>query len=212
MTSSHASQQLLTAGRALDTATDAVVAIHGRGGSANDILGLAEATRRTELAWLSPQAGQGSWYPQRFTAPLASNEPWLTSALDRIDAAVRAIEAAGISANRIALVGFSQGACLAAEYAARNARRWGALGVLSGGLIGPPGSAFQYPGDLDGTPVLLGCSDSDAHIPLERVHETADALEGLGATVDKRIYPGMGHTINDDELVWLRRALDTMAA
>lgn len=207
----HAHEFTSTAGPALDTAKAAVVAIHGRGSRADDILGLAEATGRTDLAWLAPQADQGSWYPQRFTAPLAANEPWLNSALQQIAAAERAIAAAGIPADRIALVGFSQGACLAAEYAARNARRWGAVGVLSGGLIGPPGLAFEYPGDLAGTPVLLGCSDRDSHIPIERVHETADALERLGGSVDKRIYPGMGHTINDDELAWLRQTLELLA-
>lgn len=212
MAEGHATRAPLTAGIDLDEAEAAVVAVHGRGGSATDLLGLAEATQCTDLAWLAPQTAGGSWYPQRFTAPLSANEPWLTTALDQIDAAVRAIEAAGIAGDRIVLVGFSQGACLAAEYAARNARRWGAVGVLSGGLIGPAGSVFEYPGDLHGTPVLLGCSDADPHIPLERVHETAAALERLGADVDKRIYPGMGHTVNDDELRWLGRTLHGIRA
>jgi predicted esterase len=205
-------QTPLTAGARLDEAKAAVIALHGRGGSAADILGLVEATHRAELAWLAPQAAGGSWYPQRFTAPLAANEPWLSAALNQLDSAVRSIEAAGITRDRIALVGFSQGACLAVEYAARNARRYGALGVLSGGLIGPAGSTFQYPGDLAGTPVLLGCNNADPHIPLQRIHETADAFEGLGARVDKRIYPGMGHTINDDELVWFSQTLQELSA
>ncbi|MDZ7748697.1 MAG: dienelactone hydrolase family protein [Halofilum sp. (in: g-proteobacteria)] len=138
-------------------------------------------------------------------------EPWLSSALGRITTLVAEIEAAGIPAERTALVGFSQGACLATELAARNARRWGAVAALSGGLIGPPGTVFEYPGSLDGTPVLLGCSDVDAHIPLARVHETAAALRALNAEVDERIYPDMGHTVNDDEIERLRAMLAPLA-
>lgn len=207
MNDPHAHQPLRTAGTPLTSAKAAAVLIHGRGADAASMLTLAEAIGVPGLAWLAPQAAGGAWYPQRFTAPIDANEPWLSSALARIDMVVGQIESAGITAGRIALIGFSQGGCLTIEYAARSARRWGAVGVLSGGLIGPPGTLFDYPGDLDGTPVLLGCSDVDPHIPIARVHETASALQALGAQVDKRIYPSMAHIVNDDEIVWLREML-----
>lgn len=207
MTNSHANQPLQTAGAPLASARAAAVLIHGRGADAPSILRLAAAIDAPEIAWLAPQAANNTWYPQRFLAPFADNEPYMSSALNRIATLVGEIEAAGIPDERIALIGFSQGACLATEYAARNARRWGAIGGLSGGLIGPPGTTFEYPGSLDGTPVLLGCSDVDRHIPVERVHETRDALQTLGAEVDERIYPGMDHTVNDDEIAWLQQAL-----
>lgn len=212
MNDPHMNQPLRTTGPSLTAAKAAVVAVHGRGGDAAGILGLAKAVDLPELAWLAPQAATGSWYPQRFIAPLDENEPWLSSALNRLASTVAEIEAVGIPSDRIALVGFSQGACLASEYTARNARRWGAVGVLSGGLIGPPGTTFQYPGSLDGTPVLLGCSDVDPHIPVERVHETAQALQALDARVDERIYPGMEHTVNDDEIAWLKETLQRLAS
>lgn len=212
MNDPHMNQPLRTTGPSLAAAKAAVVAVHGRGGDAAGILGLAKAVDLPELAWLAPQAATGSWYPQRFIAPLDENEPWLSSALNRLASTVAEIEAVGIPSDRIALVGFSQGACLASEYTARNARRWGAVGVLSGGLIGPPGTTFQYPGSLDGTPVLLGCSDVDPHIPVERVHETAQALQALDARVDERIYPGMEHTVNDDEIAWLKETLQRLAS
>lgn len=212
MNDPHMNQPLRTTGPSLAAAKAAVVAVHGRGGDAAGILGLAEAVDLPELAWLAPQAATGSWYPQRFIAPLDENEPWLSSALNRLASTVAEIEAVGIPSDRIALVGFSQGACLASEYTARNTRRWGAVGALSGGLIGPPGTRFQYPGSLDGTPVLLGCSDVDPHIPVERVHETAQALQVLDARVDERIYSGMGHTVNGDEIAWLKETLQRLAS
>lgn len=211
MTDPHASQPLETAGPPLAQARAAAVLIHGRGADAPSILRLAEAIDVPDCAWLAPQAANNTWYPQRFLAPFADNEPYLSSALNRIGALVEQIRAAGVPDARIALIGFSQGACLATEYAARNARRWGVIGGLSGGLIGPSGTVFEYPGSLDDTPVLLGCSDVDPHIPVERVHETRDALQALGARVDERIYPGMGHTVNDDEIAWLREALQRLA-
>lgn len=212
MSDPHANQPLETAGAPLAQARAAAVLIHGRGADAPSILRLAEALDVPELAWLAPQAANNTWYPLRFIAPFADNEPYLSSALSRIGALVEQIRAAGIPDERIALIGFSQGACLATEYAARNARRWGVIGGLSGGLIGPPGTVFEYPGSLDGTPVLLGCSDVDPHIPVERVHETCNALQTLGAAVDERIYPGMGHSVNDEEIAWLRDSLRRIAA
>lgn len=177
-----------------------MVLLHGRGDSAAGIMGLAQELAHPDYAFLAPQAAGGQWYPNRFIAPLASNEPWLSSALQSVADALAKAEEAGIPPERVVLLGFSQGACLALEYAARNARRYGGVAGLSGGLIGPDGTPRDYRGSLDGTPVLLGCSDVDFHIPLEQVHEAAAVLGRLGAQVDERIYPGMGHTINQDEL------------
>jgi predicted esterase len=203
----HAGQRVLASGTELGQASSALIMIHGRGASADDILGLAGYLPRPGMAYLAPQAASGQWYPNRFIAPLASNEPWLSSALSLVGALVAHVEASGIPAERIALLGFSQGACLALEFAARNARRYGGVFGLSGGLIGPDGTPRDYEGSLDGTPVFLGCSDVDFHIPIARVHESAEVLAKLGGAVDKRIYPGMDHTINEDELAAVQAIL-----
>jgi len=196
----HAGGPLLTAGRPTAEARGALILIHGRGATAESILDLAEYLRHPALAYLAPQAAGNTWYPYSFLEPAARNEPYLSSALARVGAVVAEVEAAGIPAERIFLSGFSQGACLASEYVARNARRYGGLIAFSGGLIGPAGTPRDYAGSLDGTPVFLGCSDVDPHIPLGRVEETAAVLARLGARVDKRIYPRLGHTINQDEI------------
>lgn len=196
----HAGGPLLTAGRPTAEARGALILIHGRGATAESILDLAEYLRHPALAYLAPQAAGNTWYPYSFLEPAARNEPYLSSALARVGAVVAEVEAAGIPAERIFLGGFSQGACLAGEYVARNARRYGGLIAFSGGLIGPAGTPRDYAGSLDGTPVFLGCSDVDPHIPLGRVEETAAVLARLGARVDKRIYPRLGHTINQDEI------------
>ena len=192
--------QILTAGAPLDRARAATILLHGRGGSAEDILSLGAEFGFDDIAWLAPQAANASWYPYSFLAPLAQNEPYLTNALATVAATLDHLARAGFAAERVALIGFSQGGCLALEYAARNAKRYGAVAGLSAGLIGPPGTPRAYPGSLAGTPVFLGCSDVDGHIPLERVHESRDVLARLGAEVTERIYPGMGHTINEDEI------------
>jgi predicted esterase len=198
-------------GQPLATARTAVVMIHGRGDSAAGILGLASALDQPGTAFVAPQASNHTWYPNSFLAPIASNEPWLSSALDVIGGVLDQVGQAGIPAERTVLLGFSQGACLASEYAARNAQRYGGLVALSGGLIGPDGTPRDYAGTLAGTPVFLGCSDIDPHIPVERVHETAAVLERLGAEVDKRIYPGFGHSVNQDEVDAVRALLQTLA-
>jgi len=149
---------------------------------------------------VAPQAAGNTWYPYSFLSPLEQNEPGLSSALNLVGRLVAQIESSGIPKDRIVMAGFSQGACLVSEYAARNARRYGGLLVFSGGVIGPPGNPREYPGSLDGTPIFLGCSDVDPHIPIERVEETADVFNELGAQVEKVIYPGMGHTIVEDEI------------
>lgn len=203
----HASGRLLLASAPLETASGAIVALHGRGAGADDIVGLALEVAPEGVAIVAPEAVNNTWYPYRFLEPFERNEPWLSSALRRVEDVVRQIAAAGIPAERVALLGFSQGACLALETAARNARRYAGLLGFSGGLIGPPGTRFDYAGTLEDTPVFLGCSDVDAHIPVERVQETAEALQRLGADVDLRIYPGMAHTINRDELLAARDLL-----
>jgi predicted esterase len=196
----HAGQPVLHVGPRPDAARLSAILIHGRGASAEDILGLAREFATTDVAYLAPQAAGNSWYPYSFLTPLPQNEPWLTSALGVIGGLVQALGEQGVPSERVAILGFSQGACLTLEFVARHARRYAAAIGLSGGLIGPPGTPRVYPGSLDGTPVFLGCSDVDAHIPVDRVRESAAVLRTMKAIVDERIYRGMGHTVNDDEI------------
>jgi phospholipase/carboxylesterase len=203
----HGNQPVLASGHKLRGAAGTVILLHGRGASAEDILGLAREFDHPELAYLAPQAAGHSWYPYSFLAPIQQNEPWLTSALRKLAQIVEDISQAGIAREKIVIAGFSQGACLASEFVARNATRYGGLVAFSGGLIGPPGTKFDYTGKLDGTPAFLGGSDSDAHVPWERVQESASVLSAMGAEVILRRYPGMPHTINQDELEEARRLL-----
>ena len=177
-----------------------MILVHGRGATAESILDLATFLQHPHLAYVAPQAAGNTWYPYSFLSPTELNQPYLSSALLRLGECLAEIEEAGISAAATFLGGFSQGACLTAEFVARNPRRYGGAFLFSGGLIGPEGSLSGYAGSLAGTPVFLGCSDVDPHIPLARVRETARILQDIGARVDVRIYPGMGHTINRDEL------------
>ena len=177
-----------------------MILVHGRGGSAEDLLGLALELRFDDVLFVAPQAAGHTWYPYSFLTQMARNEPGLTSGLNKISSLIDALRHEGLSPERVGLMGFSQGACLSLEYAARSARRYAAVVGLSGGIIGPPGTPRDYPGSLDSTPVFLGCSDIDPHVPVERVHETEEVFARLGATVDKRIYPGMGHIVNEDEI------------
>ena len=203
----HAGQPLLQHGPPVEDARLVVIVVHGRGDSAGGILGLAREIALPDVAYVAPQARGNTWYPHSFLAPFESNEPWLGSGLRTIGRVVDGLGARRIPPERIAVLGFSQGACLSLEYVARHARRYAAVLGLSGGLIGPPGTPLEYTGSMEGTPVFLGCSDVDPHIPLERVHGTARVFTGLGAAVDERIYPGMGHTINEDELEAVRSIL-----
>ncbi|MFN3595946.1 MAG: alpha/beta hydrolase [Rubricoccaceae bacterium] len=205
----HLQQPLRRGGAPLETAAAALVLLHGRGATAESILPLGDALGRDGLAVLAPQAAMGAWYPTTFLAPLRFNEAHLSAALEAVGRAVAVAEAAGLARERIVLAGFSQGACLASEYAARHAGRWGGLLAFSGGLIGsddlpgadvPDDKAFEYAGSFEGMPAFLGCSDVDPHIPLARVRQTARVLERLDASVDARVYPGFGHSINDDEI------------
>ncbi len=204
MTGPHEGQPLLTAGEPLDRATAAMVMVHGRGAAAEDILALAAEMNQSGFVYLAPQAAQNSWYPNSFLAPIQSNEPGLSSGLAVIASILAQLAEAGISAERTILLGFSQGACLSLEFAARNAQRYGGLVGLSGGLIGPDGTPRKYAGSLEGTPVFLGCSDADFHIPKERVEHSAEVLQRLGGNVTKRLYPHMGHTVIRDEVRFVR--------
>ena len=196
----HHAQPVLQQGPSIRDARLVAVLVHGRGSSAEDMLGLAREFSPGDVCYLGPEAANHTWYPYPFIAPIERNEPYLSSALQLLDRLVQHVGAEGVAPNRIVLLGFSQGACLASEYAARHARRYAAVIGLSGGLIGPPGTPRAYPGSFDGTPLFLGCSDIDPHIPLERVHETADVFRRMGAAVDERVYPRMGHTVNGDEI------------
>ena len=204
----HGGERVLMGGAPLETAAGALIAIHGRGGGAEDIIALAREIALPNITILAPQAAGNTWYPYRFLEPTERNEPYLSSALRIVADLIAQIGEGGIPPERVALLGFSQGACLALQAAARNARRYAGLIGFSGGLIGPPGTSFDFAGSLDGTPVFLGCSDVDSHIPKERVEESAVALERLGAAVDVRLYPGMGHTINREELEAARTILE----
>jgi predicted esterase len=200
VTDPHAGAPVAVAGRPLESAYAAVILIHGRGDTAHGILDLSRAIGVEGVTWQAPQANGFAWYPHGFMAACEDNQPYLDSALRLVGALVNEIEESGIPGARIIVGGFSQGACLSLEWAARNPGRVAAVVGLSGGLIGPPGRSWDYEGAFPETPVFLGCSDVDAHIPLERVEKSAEVLERMGAQVDKRIYPGMGHTVNDDEL------------
>src|ERR1700687_70984 len=212
MNGPHAGLPVVAAGRPPAEAKAAVVLMHGRGATAEDILTLVPELDRPDLAYLAPQAAGCSWYPYGFMAPLEQNEPGLSSGLAVIGELLAALAVGGIGAERTMLLGFSQGACLSLEFAARAARRYGALVGLSGGLIGPPGTPRDYAGSLDGTPVLVGCSDRDPHIPLPRVRETARVMAALGGAVSEQIYPDMPHTINADELERECQLLDELAS
>jgi predicted esterase len=200
VTGPHQGQPVLHAGASLEHARAAVVMIHGRGARAEDILLLAGGLPQTGIAYLAPQANDNSWYPNRFMEPIESNEPWLSSALALVESLLAEIARAGTPPHQTVLLGFSQGACLTLEYAARHAQHYGGVIGLSGGLIGPEGTSREYKGTLAGTPVFLGCSESDPHIPKDRVFESAKVLTRLGGLVTARLYPNLGHEVNADEL------------
>lgn len=203
---------MLSAGAPLGRGVIAGVLLHGRGATALSILDLAAAFDRPEVTWLAPQARSNTWYPNRFLAPLESNEPWLSSALAAVGDVIAQAEAAGISRQRVLLAGFSQGACLALEYLLRHPGHAGGAAGLSGGLIGPPGTAWPDAGRLDGVPVFLGCSDVDFHIPKERVLESADVLRSRGAEVQAILYPGLDHTVNEDEVAHVQALIDRIGS
>lgn len=206
----HSNQPVLHSGADLSQARAAMIMLHGRGADAADIIGLSQVIGEAEVAYLAPEAAGHTWYPYSFLAPAEQNEPGRGSALDVIAGLIAHLDEAKLPPEKIALLGFSQGACLALEFVARNPRRYGGVFALSGGLIGETIASGDYAGSLDGTPVFLGCSDVDPHIPLARVQESAAIMGALGGDVTERIYPGMGHTIVEDEIVHIRRIVSAM--
>jgi phospholipase/carboxylesterase len=184
-----------------------MILLHGRGASAGDILGLVKELQLPGIAYLAPEAAGHTWYPYSFLSSLERNEPWLSSALDLVAAILEKLNSFGIPSKKVVLMGFSQGACLATEFVSRNPRRYAGLVAFTGGLIGPEGTAFHYSGDLRGTPCFLGSGDPDPHVPWARVKESASALTTLGGKVTLKRYPGMPHTISEDEIAEAKNLL-----
>ena len=203
----HAGQPVLTRGRPLGEGRAAMIMIHGRGAGPENILELAALLAHLEFTYLAPSAAGGTWYPYSFMAETEKNEPGISSGLAAIHRLVGEVTGKGIPLDRIILLGFSQGACLASTYAVRHAARFGGVIVLSGGLIGPPGTVWDSPGNFGGTPVFLGCSHVDGRVPAPRVRESAEVFRKMGAEVTERIYPGMGHMVNEDELGFTRELM-----
>ena len=208
----HQGLLVLTAGEPLASARAAMIMVHGRGATAADILMLAEELAQPGFAYLAPEAAGNTWYPNSFLAPMASNEPGLSSGLALIASLLAQVNNAGIPAERVVIAGFSQGACLLLEFVARHARRYGGVIALSGGLIGPDDTPRDYSGSLAGTPVFLGCSNIDPHVPKDRVLHSAEVLQTLGGQVTAKLYPRMGHTINRDEILQARNIIAGVAA
>lgn len=196
----HGDSPVFHAGARLEAASGAVVLLHGRGASARDILGLGGALAGASVALIAPEAAGHTWYPNSFLAPREANEPWLSSALRKIEGVVDGLVAGGLSPERIVVCGFSQGACLATEFVCSHPARYGGLVALTGGLVGPLGSDLQHNGQLDGMPAFLGSGDPDPHVPWRRVMESAEVLRGMGAGVETRRYPGRAHTVSAEEI------------
>ena len=206
-TGPHQGQIVQTTGQPLAQAKAAMILVHGRGANAPSILTLADEFAQPDFAYLAPQAAGNTWYPYSFLEELDNNQPGLNSALQAIADVLDEVQRAGIPPEKTIIGGFSQGACLAMEFVARHARRYGGAFAFSGGLIGPLGMPRHYDGSLAGTPIFLGCSNIDLHIPEERVHETAEVFTHMGGLVETRIYPQMGHTIIYDEIEAVQRIM-----
>lgn len=196
----HAGQPLLRGGAPLEEARGVVIMLHGRGAGPRNIMDLGPSIAHPNIALLAPAAANGTWYPKSFMAPIAENEPGITSGISVVHGLIDMALAAGIPTEKIILLGFSQGACLACTAAQRRPARYGGVVIFSGGLIGPPGTAWAETGTFRATPVFLGCSDQDSHVPESRVRESAAVFARMGATVLTRIYPGMGHLVNEEEI------------
>lgn len=208
----HAGQPVLAFGQPLGQAPVVVIMLHGRGAGPENILELAPLLGRPDATYLAPAAANHTWYPYSFMTEIGRNEPFLSSALSVVGGLVSEVEAAGVARDHIVVMGFSQGACLTTEFAIRNASRFGGVVAFSGGAIGPVGTRWDKSGRFDGTPFFFGCSDVDPHIPEARVRESAEVCTRLGAEVTRRIYPGMGHLVNDDEIAWARDLLATVTS
>jgi phospholipase/carboxylesterase len=193
-------KNITAAGRELTNDSKVLIMLHGRGGSAEDILSLASYLNVKDFSLLAPQATNHTWYPYSFLTPPAQNEPWLTAALELLKEVVEDLNNKGIAPGNIYFLGFSQGACLTLEFVARNATRYGGVVAFTGGLIGDNIYPESYKGDFQYTPVFIGTSNPDPHVPVERVQATTSILKGMNAAVTERVYPGMGHTINQDEI------------
>lgn len=204
----HGGQPVVASGVALGESPAVVIMVHGRGAAPRNILDLVPSLGRPGFTYLAPAAANNTWYPYSFMAETARNEPGLSSALDVLDRLVNDVVARGIRKDHIVLLGFSQGACLTSEFAVRHADRYGGVILFTGGLIGPPGTAWNHPGSFGGTPIFLGSSDPDPHVPKDRVDESAAVFTRMGAAVTERIYPGMGHTVNDDEIAHAQGVMD----
>lgn len=202
----------MEAGTPLGQSPVVVIMVHGRNAGPANILDLVPRLARPHVTYLAPAAAKSTWYPYSFLADVATNEPYLSSALGALSSLVARVEAAGIARDRIVLLGFSQGACLATEFVVRHPARYGGLVAFSGGAIGPPGTTWDDSGRFAGTPVFFGCSDVDQHVPEWRVTESAALCARMGAAVTTRIYAGMGHLVNDDEIAWARLLLDSLVA
>lgn len=200
----HQNQQTYLQGSPLEEARAAVIMLHGRGATAQDILTLADVLAEPQAAYLAPQAYNNTWYPNRFMQPVETNEPWLSSALELIQSIFANLDDVGIPPERTVLLGFSQGGCLALEFAALHARRYGGVAGLSAGLIGADGEVRPYRGDFEGTPIFLGCDVQDFHIPAYRVRDTAETLRKMGGDVTVKFYQGLGHAVNEEELAAVR--------
>ncbi|MGF6847936.1 phospholipase/carboxylesterase [Chitinophaga sp. W3I9] len=200
-------QEILTAGKRLDVAEKVLIMVHGRGGSAEDILSLAAELNTVAFALIAPQAKGNSWYPQSFLAPREGNEPFLSDSLKVLGDIVEDLEEKGFSKSQVFLLGFSQGACLTLEFAASNAARFGGIVAFTGGVIGDHVDHRNYNGDFDGTPIFIGSSDPDFHVPVSRVKESTSLLEAMGAKVTEIIYPNMGHTISGQEIAAVNKLI-----
>ncbi len=192
-------KSILTAGNPLYSTGKVLIMLHGRGADAQDILSLSSSLHVKDFTLMAPQATNNSWYPNSFLSPRALNEPWLSSALSMLQSLLNDV-VKEVPENNIYFLGFSQGACLTLEFIAKNPSRYGGVAAFTGGLIGDKIDAENYKGDLLGTPVFIGTSDPDPHVPVERVYQTTSILKSMNADVVEKIYKNMGHTINQDEI------------